>query len=110
MFEFMPDEILLRVFNNLNHKDLINVSEVSRRFFSIATDPTLWRSFYIGELFSTEEQIKLLGLPRFQKLKCFEISNTDINGERDEDPDYTTENMNKILKLLADIDLEKVTK
>ena len=109
MFEFLPNEILLRVFTNLNHKDLKSVSQVSRRIFTIATDPSLWREFYIGELFSTEEQIKLLGLPRFQKLKSFEISNTDINGEPDEDPDYTAENMNKILKLLTEIDLEIVT-
>ena len=107
MIEFLPNEILLIIFSNLESKDLINVSEVSRRFHSIATDPLLWRHFNIGELFSIEEQINLLRLPRFQKLKSFELNNSDINGEVD--PNYTIENINNILKLLGDMDIEMVT-
>ena len=109
MLNNLPDEILLKVFSDLRNKDLINVSEVSKRTFSVATDPTLWRDFNFKESFSTEKQINLLRLPRFRKLKSFEISNTDINGELDESPDYSVDNIQEILKLLIGINLEVVT-
>ena len=109
MLNNLPDEILLKIFSVLKNKDVINVSEVSKRTFSVATDPNLWRDFNFRESFSTEKKMNLLRLPRFRKLKSFEITNTDINGELDENPDYSVENIQEILKLLIEIDLEVVT-
>ena len=109
MLNNLPDEVLLQIFSNLKNQDLINVSEVSKRIFSVASDPTLWRDFNFRESFSTEKKMNLLRLPKFRKLKSFEITNTDINGELDENPDYSVDNIQEILKLLIEIDLEMIT-
>ena len=77
----LPNETLLHIFQYLRHKDLANVSEVSHRFYEVATDPNLWK--YFDSLPSSSGasfvgKMKMLCLPRFSKLSSFNISNQNL--------------------------------
>ena len=65
MFESLPNETLIEIFKNLNHTELLRVSEVSKRFYDNATDPSLWKNFDISSR-PSDNKIKLLKLSRFQ--------------------------------------------
>uniref|UniRef100_A0A7E4VDI4 F-box domain-containing protein n=1 Tax=Panagrellus redivivus TaxID=6233 RepID=A0A7E4VDI4_PANRE len=45
-FEFLPEEVILKVFTNLFERDLVRVAGVCRRFHSIAHDHHLWKKLY----------------------------------------------------------------
>ena len=73
MLHNFPDEVILMIFQNLKFKDLINVSEVSKRFQKLGTDPSLWEDYDLSRR-SLCEKVALISLPRFQNLKSFECS------------------------------------
>ena len=68
MFETLPNETFIEIFKNLNHTELLKVSEVSKRFYENATDSVLWKNFDINSR-PLDNKIQLLQLSRFQKLK-----------------------------------------
>ena len=43
--EFLPREILFRIFDELEMLDLKSVSSVSKAFYDLTNDPYLWRKF-----------------------------------------------------------------
>ena len=96
MFQTLPTETFIEIFRNLNHRELLKVSEVSKRFFDVATDTGLWKDFDISQR-SLDDKIKLLQLPRFKKLKTLTLTNSDggVN--------------NQILQILMKIDLKKLS-
>ena len=59
MFQGLPNEILLEIFKNLTHTDLLKVSQVSKRFNESATDSSLWKGFDMNKR-SLNEKIQLL--------------------------------------------------
>jgi len=46
--QHLPNEVLLQVFGCLTPFELVRVSSVSRRWHSVATDPTLWRTLALN--------------------------------------------------------------
>ena len=95
MFESLPNETFIEIFKNLNHTDLLRVSEVSKRFYENATHSSLWKNFDISSK-SHDVQIRLLKLSRFQSLKTLKLS-ADLNGRLN----------NEILENLMKVDLEE---
>ena len=95
MFESLSNETLIEIFKNLNRSELLKVSEVSKRFYDAATDPSLWKDFDISHR-SLDDKIKVLQLPRCKKLKTLKLTESDggVN--------------NEILQILMKIDLEKL--
>ena len=97
MCQKLPNEIFFKIFKNLSHTDLLKVSEVSKRFCGIATDPSFWKDFDISQR-TLNDKIHLLQLSRFKRLKTITLTTT-THDCRDE---------NKILELLMNIDLEEL--
>ena len=93
MFQTLPNETFIRILKNLNHSELLKVSEVSKRFYAAATDTSLWKDFDISHR-SLDNKIKVLQLPRCKKLKTLKLTDSD-GGVNDE-----------ILQILMKIDLE----
>lgn len=44
--ESLPDEIMLKVFSNLNPQELCRSAQVSKRWNSLAMDGSLWTELY----------------------------------------------------------------
>lgn len=42
----LPDEVLLKVFSNLNPKDLSQCAQVNRKWNNLAMDGSLWTNLY----------------------------------------------------------------
>ena len=95
MFQTLPTETFIEIFRNLNHRELLKVSEVSKRFYEVATDTGLWKDFDISQR-SLDDKIKILQLSRFKKLKALRL--TDSNGGVN----------NEVLQILIKIDLERL--
>ena len=74
MIEHLSSEIILRIFQKLKYMDLINVSEVSKHFNKVATDPKLWEDYDLGKKCLNDK----IALPRFQRLKMFKFSKHTI--------------------------------
>ena len=96
MFESLPNETFIEIFKNLNHNELLRVSEVSKRFYENATHSSLWKNFDISSK-SHDVQIRLLKLSRFQSLKTLKLS-ADLNGRLNND----------ILEKLMNVELEEL--
>ena len=79
----LPNEILLQILQRLSYNDLKIVSQTSKRFYIVATDPNLWRDFTSARK-SISLKIGMLRMPRFQNLKFVNFSNTfeDSNKNR----------------------------
>ena len=79
----LPNEILLQILQLLSYNDLKIVSQTSKRFYIVATDPNLWRDFTSARK-SISLKIGMLRMPRFQNLKFVNFSNTfeDSNKNR----------------------------
>mgnify|MGYP001446069933 CR=1 FL=1 len=45
--EILPDEIILNIFSRLTIKDLGRCAQVSRNFYSITSDKTLWTKILV---------------------------------------------------------------
>ena len=43
IMETLPDEVLLKILNNLRQDELATTSEVSPTFSRISSDPSLWK-------------------------------------------------------------------
>lgn len=66
----LPDEVLLTIFNYLMEQDLCRVSQVCKRFQTIANDTELWKSLY--------QQVYEYDLPLFNPAPCkFEFISPD---------------------------------
>ena len=76
MSQTLPNETLIEIFKNLSHSELLKVSEVSKRFYDAATDPSLWKDFNISNR-SLEDKIKILQLSRCKKLKTLKLRDSD---------------------------------
>ena len=96
MFQTLPTETFIEIFRNLSHRELLKVSEVSKRFYDVATDTSLWKNFDISQR-SLDDKTKILRLSRCKKLKTLELTDSDggVN--------------NEILQILMKINLEKLT-
>ena len=73
MFQTLPHETLIEILRNLHHRELLKVSEVSKRFYDVTTDPSLWEDFDISQR-SLDDKIKVLQLPRCKKLKTLKLT------------------------------------
>ena len=93
MLEYLPNEVILLVFKHLNYEDLINVSEVSKKFYEISTDPTLWEEYDISWK-SLNEKMVLISLPRFKNLKSIEFSRLNM------EEFYAPASLNKLLEAM----------
>ena len=111
MFQKLPKEMVIEIFKNLSHTDLLTVSEVSKRFCEIATDPILWKDFDISQVASADK-INLLQLSRFQKLKTLTLRAPTrdqlLTIARAPTRAHDFGDENKILELLMNIDLEEL--
>jgi len=79
--ESFPAEILMKILGNLAFKDLLNVSSLSRTFYFLATDPTLWKTFNPNYHIKPGTLLEMLQLNRFRRLEivhlCQEESQLD---------------------------------
>ena len=78
MIEYLPEEIITEVLKKLPTNDLLSVSRVSKRFFELSTDPSLWKNFKI-KYATPEVLISKLKLPRFRKLHGLNITKYRTN-------------------------------
>jgi len=72
--ENLPTEVLVKILGYVHFKDLSSVSEVSKSFYSLATDPFLWKTFEVSHSLEAEELISTLSLDRFSKLETVHLS------------------------------------
>ena len=100
--QHLPNETLLHICEYLSHKDLNNVSVVSRRFYEVATDPNLWKYFQSSRS-SLNYKIRMLDLPRFRKISSFNLSNpTVISNE------ICLNQIQEVLKSIAELNLNNL--
>jgi hypothetical protein len=60
----LPDEVILKILRELPHRDLISLSQTSKRFNAISMDPNAWRYESQGVTQGCSEQHSLnLGMP-----------------------------------------------
>ena len=107
MIQTLPNEILFEIFRNLDYNDLMRLSLVSKSLNDIATHSSLWKDFDLSGR-TLEEQIKLLQLPRFQRLNSLTLTNTRCPCWNSEDIKDLGQRENEILKLLMGIELEEL--
>lgn len=43
---YLPEPVLFQIFSYLNHKELLTVGEVCRRWFEVSRDDLLWRDLF----------------------------------------------------------------
>jgi len=71
----------MKILGNLAFKDLLNVSSLSRTFYFLATDPTLWKTFNPNYHIKPGTLLEMLQLNRFRRLEivhlCQEESQLD---------------------------------
>ena len=84
------------VFQNLEFNDLINVTEVSKTFYELGTDPKLWESYDISSK-SLSEKMVLISIPRMKNLKSIEFSG------RNAQEFYSPDSLNKLLKAMMNM-------
>ena len=102
MIEHLPIEIITEILKKLPTNDLLSVSRVSKRFFELSTDPSLWKNFSIE--YETQEILKSkLKVPRFRKLKRLIWLKTEHERIKSNAEDLKT-----ILELLKPIDLQEL--
>ena len=71
----MPEEILLTIARLLSYKDLCSIALVCRRWWSVASDPLLWKSFPLSFRFESPETVmRILSSHRFSLLENVRIS------------------------------------
>ena len=80
----LPVEILMKVLEFLGFQDLIKVSLVSKKLYSLATDPVLWKAFELepSDYKNHKGLLAILQLDRFSKLEtlhlCQERESSDV--------------------------------
>ena len=84
------------VFQKLEFNDLINVSEVSKTFYELGTDPSLWERYDISSK-SLREKMVLISLPRLKNLKSIEFSG------RNAVEFYSPDSLNKLLEAMMNM-------
>ena len=99
MLQYLPNEVILMVFQNLELKDLINVTEVCKTFYQLGTDPTLWENYDDISSKSLSEMMVLLSLPRFKNLRLIEFSGRNNEGF------YSPNNFNKLLRAIMNTNI-----
>jgi len=72
-FENLPTEILVKILDSLEFKDLLHVSEVSKKLHFLATDPLLWKDYEPSEFIEPDALLAILKLDRFRKLKTVHL-------------------------------------
>ena len=73
--ETMPGEILLTIARLLTYKDLCSIALVCRRWWTVASDPLLWKSFPLSFRFESPETVmRVLSSHRFSLLENIRIS------------------------------------
>ena len=73
--EIIPGEILLNIARLLSYKDLCSIALVCRRWWEVASDPLLWKSFPVSFRFESSEAAKrILSSHRFSLLENVRIS------------------------------------
>ena len=81
--------------------DLINVSEVSKHFNKVATDPKLWEDYDLGKKCLRDKK-DLIALPRFRKLKTFKFS------KNNNEDFYTKDSINTLLEAMMKMSFDKI--
>jgi hypothetical protein len=56
----LPNEILVKIFSNLNQKELLHVSLVSKKVKELAFNPVLWTELKFGHRSHREEDTRNL--------------------------------------------------
>ena len=97
--ETLPAEMLFNILKYLPFSSLLKVSEVSKNMNMAARDPKLWKDFTF-KCTKAEGIIRLLNLNMFSKLK-------NIHLNEDDSDNFSTEEMETILRLLMDRKLPK---
>ena len=73
--ETLPGEILLTIASHLSYRDLCTIALVSRRWWTVASDPLLWKSFPVSFRFESPETVmRILSSQRFSLLENVGIS------------------------------------
>ena len=71
----LPTEILLNIFTKLTISDLCNVSLVSKKWHTLASDSTLWKFFILNlHLDQVHELDKIAGIARMAKATTITIT------------------------------------
>ena len=71
----IPGEILLTIARLLSYRDLCNLALVCRRWWKVASDPFLWKSFPVSFRFESPETVmRILSSHRFSLLENVRIS------------------------------------
>ncbi|KAM5191606.1 uncharacterized protein ACMZJ9_000878 [Mantella aurantiaca] len=91
MWLFLPDEMWIKIFANLLHKDLSNVAQVCRRFRYIANDDSLWKVIRITNCHSlTDNCLVSIGLHQPESLSLYRC--------HDESQNITEEGLGKLFQ------------
>ena len=66
----LPSEILVKIFEHLNHEDLINSILVCRRWRDVGEDPFLWKEFkLIANVDNIKELNSIITMKRLANIK-----------------------------------------
>lgn len=72
-FEALPPEVILKILGNLGFEDLLNVTLINRTFYSLSTDPFLWKSFVPSHHIKPQNLLKILQISRFKRLETVHL-------------------------------------
>jgi len=105
--ENLPMEIVVKILDSLDFKDLMNVLLVSRSFYSLATDPLLWKTFELPHRIESEVLVNTLKLDRFKKLEAVHL----YQGCQCQSPDkkMTNSQIVSIFEGLENVELKHLT-
>ena len=104
----LPPETILRILENLNHRDLNNVARVSKRMYCLGTDPFLWKDFNLKVkfkkieshrvLFIAQTLAKVIKIERLRFLNRIDLCDNDLSS-------LNSEVLSKIVNIVEDCDI-----
>merc|ERR1719289_16674 len=103
--ESLPTEIIVKVLECLGFQDLLKVSEVSKKLYSLATDPMLWKSFEPNDNLQPNALIALLQLKRFKKLETLHL----CQGKKSSNVEIKDFQVVKIFESIKSLELKHLT-
>ena len=104
----LPAETIIKILKSLGHKDLNNVTRVSKRMYSLGSDPFLWKDFNLKVKFKKIESHRVLyiaqtlarviKIDRLRYLNHIDLCDNDLSS-------LNSEVLSKIVNIVEDCDI-----
>jgi hypothetical protein len=107
-FGTLPAEMIIQILQSLGHKDLNNIMRLSKRMYSLGSDPVLWKNFNLKVKFKKIESHRVLyiaqtlarviKIDRLRYLNHIDLCDNDLSS-------LNSEVLSKIVNIVEDCDI-----